>query len=286
VGARYDPDGPWGLGAGLALSTMDLRLAQGVNDRIAEPSGLRSLLVSAQASGFAVQLRSQGGVQYDAGRWRFGGALRSPGLTVYKSGSAMLEGVLANETGSLGASLFDPDARLKFHLPWEFQGAGPFVTSRVVVEVDVHAYTAIDAYPLVSSGQPVLVYSDPGTDAPPVVTSRPFAGLTSASAGVVNVSAGGHVRPLKNRDLRIHAGVGSNRSQVAPEDVIFNAVDLTTWNAGVSGTFGRLQFAAGLNYQSGRADDVLLRNLLSGQGILSPIDVRIAGFVYSLAYRF
>ena len=29
-----------------------------------------------------------------------------------------------------------------------------------------------------------------------------------------------------------------------------------------------------------------LRNLLNGQVVHSPIDVRIAGFVYSLAYQF
>jgi hypothetical protein len=30
--------------------------------------------------------------------------------------------------------------------------------------------------------------------------------------------------------------------------VVFDEVDLTTWSAGASGTFGRLQFAIGLHY--------------------------------------
>ena len=276
----------WRFGGGLALSIMDLRLVQGVSDRIADPSGLRSLLVSARAAGSAWHLRSQFGVQYDRGNWRLGGAARTPGVTVRRTGSAILDGVLASEPGSLGASLFDADAHLEYRLPWEFQTGAAFVRPRVELEFDVQAYTPIEAYQLLSSAQPVLVYTGAGPDVPPNVTSHPFAGLTSASNGVVNVSAGGHVRPLKNRDLRIHAGIGSNRSPVAPADVIFNKVNLTTWSVGASGTFGKFQFALGLNRQNGSADDIALRNLLNGQLVHSPIDVHIAGFIYSLAYEF
>jgi hypothetical protein len=55
---------------------------------------------------------------------------------------------------------------------------------------------------------------------------------------------------------------------------------------GASGTFGKFQFALGLNRQNGGADDIALRNLLNGQVVHSPIDVHIAGFIYSLAYEF
>jgi len=132
----------------------------------------------------------------------------------------------------------------------------------------------------------VLVYGDAGANRPPSVISQPFAGLTSASDGVVNVSAGGHVRLMTNRDLRVHAGVGSNQSAVGAEDVVFNHVDLVTWTLGLSGSLGKFQFAAGFNHQSGNADDVILRNLLNGQVLRSTIDVGMTGFIYSLAYQF
>ena len=110
--------------------------------------------------------------------------------------------------------------------------------------------------------------------------------MTSASNGVFNIAAGGHVQPFRNRDLRIHAGVGSNHSPAAAEDAVFNEIDLTTWSIGASGTFGKFQFAIGMHHQSGHADDVTLRNLLNGQLVHSPVSVALSGFVYSLAYQF
>ena len=112
---------PWRVGGGFAISMMDLGLVQSVSDRLADASGLRSLLVTARASGSAFQVRSQGGVQFDAGAWRVGGSVRTPGLTFYRSGIVTLDGVIS-EPGATGASLFDTDAKLEYHLPWEFQG--------------------------------------------------------------------------------------------------------------------------------------------------------------------
>ena len=68
--------------------------------------------------------------------------------------------------------------------------------------------------------------------------------------------------------------------------MVFNKVDLLTWALGVSGSLGRLQFAAGFNHQSGTAHDVTLRNLLNGQVVQSSMDVAMTGFIYSLAYQF
>lgn len=284
--AGYHRDGPWRVGGGLAFSMMSLRLVQTAGDRIADASGLRSLLVSARASGSALQLRTQGGVQYDMGRWRFGGAVRSPGLTIHRSGTMTFDGVLDTNPTSFGASLFDPDADLEYHLPWEFQAGGAYVTDRLELEFDLQMYTSIGAYPLLSTEQPVLIYGDAGGNTPPTVLTRPFAGLTSASDGVVNFGAGGHYRLRSNGDLRLHAGLGSNRSPVQPADRVFTNVDLFTWSLGVSGSWKRVRFAAGINHQSGDAEDVALRNLIDGTVVQSSIDVSVTGFIYSIAYQF
>ena len=137
-----------------------------------------------------------------------------------------------------------------------------------------------------SSDQPTLIYADAGATLPPTVISRPFDGLTSASDGVVNVSAGGHVRLLKNRDLRVHGSVGTNQSPVGSQDVVFNKVDLLTWSLGLSGSFGKFIFAAGFNHQSGTANDITVRNLLNGQEVHTAMSVSMSGFIYSLAYQF
>ena len=102
----------------------------------------------------------------------------------------------------------------------------------------------------------------------------------------VRHNAGGHVKVLKDRDLRIHAGVGSNQSPVGASDNVFNKVDLLTWTLGASGSIAKFQFSAGFNHQSGHANDVTLRNLLNGDVVRSTIDVGMTGFIYSLAYKF
>jgi hypothetical protein len=286
LSAGYNGSGPWRFGGGLAFSIMSVRLVQSTSDRIADSSGLRSLLVSSRASGSAFQLRSQAGVQYDTSRWRFGAAVRTPGLTLHRSGVVTLDGLLDAGASSLGASVFDPDADFEYHLPWEFQGGAAWVRDRFELELNLQAYSSIDAYSMLATDQPVLIYGDTGADRRPSVLSQAFPGLTSASDGVANVSAGGHVRLFENRDLRLHAGVGSSHSPVADEDTVFNKVDLLTWTLGVSGSLGKFQFAAGFNHQSGTANDVTLRNLLNGQVVQSSLDVGMTGFIYSLAYQF
>jgi hypothetical protein len=286
LGAGYRVDDAWRVGGGLAFSLMDVRLVQTISDRIGDPAGLRSLLVNSRASGSAIQVRSQGGVQYDRAQWRLGAAVRTPGLTFHRTGAVTLDGLIDEGAMSAGASVFDPDADLEYKLPWEFQGGAAWVRSRVELEVDVQTYSSIDAYSMLTSAQPVIIYRDAGANQAPSVVSQPFSGLTSASDAVANVSVGGHVRPLQNRDLRVHAGVGSNQSPVAGQDQIFNNVDLLVWSIGVSGSLGRLQFAAGFNHQAGTARDVTLRNLLSGQVVQSNMDVAMTGFIYSLAYQF
>ena len=77
--------------------------------------------------------------------------------------------------------------------------------------------------------------------------SRPFGGLTSASDGVVNVSLGGHVRVVRDRDLRVHGGFATSQSPVGDADQVFNKVDFASWTVGVSGTLGKFQFAVGFN---------------------------------------
>jgi hypothetical protein len=285
IGVGYHGGGPWRYGGGFAFSLMSLRLVQSASHRVAGPADLESLLVEAHASGSSMQLRLQGGVQYDRGAWRAGAAIRSPGAAIYRSGSIVFEGVLAVDSELHGASLFDTDADLEYHLPWEFHGGAAYVAGRFAFELDVQAYTSIGAYPLLTSDQTVRIYSDTAT-APPSLSTRPFAGTTSASNSVVNVGAGGHFKVLKNRELRIHAGVGSNQSPTGSEDTEFSHVDLTAWSVGVSGALGKFQFAAGLNQQSGMSRDVTLTNLLNGQPVLSPISVRLTGFIYSLAYQF
>lgn len=286
MSAGYRGTGGWRYGGGLAFSVVDLRLVQSASDRIGDATGLQSLLVSSRVSGSALQLRSQVGAQYDRQEWRFGAAIRTPALTLHRSGSITQDGVLDAHAGSYGASLFDTNARFEFHLPWEFQGGAAYVRDRYELEADLLAHTPVNAYSLISTNASTLVYSSTGPNVPPTIVPQPFPGLTSESNGVVNVGFGGHVRPLQDRDFRIHGGIGSSLSPVGDSDTVFSRVDLLTWTLGVSGTWNKFQFSAGFNHQSGTADNITLRNLLNGETVSTSAAVRTSGFIYSLAYQF
>jgi hypothetical protein len=282
----YYGGGHWRYGGGFAISMMDLRLVAEASQRIAMATGLQSLLVSGRTGASAVQLRLQGGAQYDVNNWRFGLALRTPGATFIKSSNIALDSHVDGGRASVGASLFDSDAETAYHLPWEFQGGVAYATPRAALEVDLQAYTSIAPYSLVATGEPLAVYTDNGSGVPPAVQLLPFSGLTSASDGVLNVSIGGNVQPFANRRLRIHGSVGNNQSPVAAADQIFNRIDLVSSTIGVSGTFGKFVFAAGVNFKRGSQQDVTLRNLLNGQVVHTDVQLSTTGFIYSLAYQF
>ncbi|MCM3881152.1 MAG: hypothetical protein ND807_13670 [Vicinamibacterales bacterium] len=285
VGVGYQGGGAWRIGGGFAFSMMELRLVESMSDRIADTAGLRTLLVVARASGSAVQLRTQGGVQYDTSKFRFGAAIRTPGLTIIRDGTVTLDGTLDAGVGSLGASLFDADASFTYRLPWELQGGAAYVRDRMEIEIDVHGYTPVSAYSLLATDKPTLIYGDAGTGGPPSVISRPFTGLTSASNGVVNVALGGHLKVMRDRDFRIHAGFAANQSPVGDADQVFTDVNLASWSIGVSGTLAKFQFAAGLNRRSGTAKDVVVRNRLT-EPLHTDVDVSGLGFIYSIGYQF
>ena len=116
--------------------------------------------------------------------------------------------------------------------------------------------------------------------------TRPFDGLTSASNGVVNVTIGGHIRPIRDRNLRLHAGFATSRSPAGVTDQVFSGVDVSSWNVGVSGTLAKFQFAVGVNLRTGAPADVLVRNVLAGGPLRRQVDVGAGGLIYSLAYQF
>jgi hypothetical protein len=108
----------------------------------------------------------------------------------------------------------------------------------------------------------------------------------SQATTAINVAVGGHVRLTDDGVWRLHFGAGTDRSGVGPEDEIFTKVNLGTVTVGVSGTKDRLQFTAGFNYRSGKADDVVIGQLDSGTLVRSGIDVRTMGIIYAVSYRF
>jgi len=274
------------VGGGLALAVTDLRQVETAGDRVASTTGLQSLLISGRGRGTAFQLRTHGGVQYERSHLRLGATVRTPGATIMHSGALTLDSIVDLGASSVGASLFDPDAAFEYHLPWEFQGGGAYVSDRFQVEAELQTFGSISPYTMLGSAQPTLVYGDTGRGVPPSVTARPFTGLTTAADTVVNGAVGGQVRLVRDRQLRLHAGVASDNSPATADDQVLEHVDMLSWTIGVSGAIGKLQFAIGVNHRSGTADDVIVRNLLRNNPVRTAIDIQTTGLIYSLAYQF
>jgi hypothetical protein len=286
LSVAYTRGGPWRLGAGLALSFTSLNLNETTSDRRTDGSLLRTAIVSSRASGSTTHVRPLVGAQYDAGpHWRLGVMLRAPGFTVYRQGSMAFDGTVDDGDRAAGVSVFDSEARFDDRLPAELHGGVAYVADRAVVEVDVQAYSGIDRYPMMSSAEPILTYTDEAAG-PPVVTATPFPGLHSASRAFANVSVGGHYVLSSTRTMRLHFGVGTDRSPVAAGDQIFGRADLFSWTLGLSGSVGRLTFAAGANVRTGTADNIEIRNPLDDQAVETEVDLMTVGLIYSISYRF
>jgi hypothetical protein len=264
-----------------------LNMSQSISDRIAEPTGLRTLLVSSIIRGSDMKIGAVGGFQADLrSHIRVGAVLRTSGFSIYRSGSATLDGTDKNGSASEGASFFDPSAEFHYKLPFEITGAIAWVTTRGEVETAVHGYTSVSPYSLISSPVQAILYHDDGLGGPPTFTKQPFAGLTSASRSIANVSVGGHYKLYADRELRVHFGVTSDLSPVAPEDQVFDRVDLLAWTVGLSGRLDKLTYAAGFNYRSGTSDNITVRNLISHQPVDTQIGIRTMGMIYSVSYQF
>jgi hypothetical protein len=285
--AGYDSGKNWRVGGGLTFAYTSLTMNQTISDRIAEPTGLRTLLVASDIRGSDTRIGAVGGIQVDLHpKIRVGAVIRTPGFSIYHSGSATLDGTDKNGSASDGASFFDPNAEFHYKLPFEATGGIAYVGKRGEVETAVHGYSSQSPYDLISSPVNAVIYHDDGLGGPATITQHPFPGLTAATRSIANVSVGGHYKLFSDKELRLHFGVTTDLSPVAPEDQVFDTVDLTAWTIGVSGKVQKLTFAGGFNYRSGKTDSITVKNLIDQQPITTDIHIRTMGMIYSISYQF
>jgi hypothetical protein len=285
VAAGWDTGKKVRVGGGLAFTQTSIRSAQIISDRIKDSLGLHTLLISSRAGGSNDQIRGIFGIQADLRPMiQVGAVFRTPGYTIGRGGSVTLDSTLDGAAVSVGASIFDPGATFKYQLPFETAGGIALVGKRAELEFDVQGYSSIAAYPLLSTSEPLTVYSDLGGGVSSIV-QRPFPPIMTASRAIANYSVGGHVQLLESRPFTVHAGVATDHSPVALEDQVFDEVNFLVWTVGVSGSIGKLSFALGASYRRGSSDNLVLRNLLTDP-IPTSIDVKTVGLTYSINYKF
>jgi hypothetical protein len=278
--------GRWRLGGSVGLTETDISRNGVVSDRVATSTGLTSVLIESRVSGSAMQVRPTAGMQYDVSpHVLLGATFRLPALTLLKGGSYTADAIAAGSSDQ-GLSFFDPSADFAYHFPVELHGGAAYVSKRVEIELDVHGYTKVATYTMLSSTQPIITYADGGPGAPPVIQTQPFSGFTSQSRGIVNVSAGGHVRLTADGRWRVHYGIQTDRSPVGENEQVFTRIDLNSASLGISGTKGGFQFTLGATYRAGSSSDFQVRPL-PGVGTLPPgLRVETLGLIYAIAYKF
>jgi hypothetical protein len=286
-GVGRDIGTKWRVGASLALEGTNIHSTQIISDRINEPTGLRTLLFTSDAGGSLDRARFIVGTQYDpTPAIRFGLTVRTKGLAYGRGGSAKLDATITGDNYSIGATAFDTGAHFDYELPFETVGAAAFVSKRAELEVDIKSYSSIDPYTVLSSAQPLTIYTDYADGRAGTIENRMLPTLTSSSNSVTNVTVGGHVLLVPAWSIKLHGGVGTDFSPVPPDDhVAFDRVDFHVLTAGASGAIGRLTFALGLNYRRGTSNNLILRNLLV-QPIYTNLDIKTVGLTYALNYRF
>jgi hypothetical protein len=277
----------WRVGGALALEGTSMHSTQTSSDRINNPDGLRTLLFSSDAGGSIDHARLIFGTQYQpTSAIRVGAVLRTPGFAWGRSGSAKLDATQTGDNYTLGAAAYDGSAHFDYKLPLEMVGAVAVVTKRAEIEFDVKGYSSIDPYTLLSSGQPLTIYTDHADGQAGTIENRPLPTLTSSSNSVTDFAVGGHVLIVPKWVIKAHAGIGTDFSQVPAEDsVAFNRVDFWVFTAGASGVVGRLTFAIGVNYRQGNSNNLILRNLLV-QPVRTNLDISSVGLTYAINYRF
>jgi hypothetical protein len=277
----------WRVGGALALEGTSMHSTQIISDRVNDPTGLRTLLFTSDAGGSIDHARLIFGTQYDPiPAVRLGFTVRTPGLSYGHSGSTKLDATLTGDNYTLGATAFDTGAQFDYKLPVETVVAAAFVSTRTEIEADVKSYSSIDPYTVLSSGQPLTIYTDYADGSAGTIDNRTLPALTSSSNSVTNVTVGGHVVVWPSWAMKLHAGVGTDFSPVpAGDHVAFDKVDFWVFTAGASGAIGKLTFALGLNYRRGNSDNLILRNLII-QPIYTHLDIKTVGLTYAINYRF
>jgi len=217
--------------------------------------------------------------------WKIGATIRSPGLTIYPSGVAAIDGASASSSKTT-AYLSAPDARFRYYLPLQGVIGLAWMRPRFEAELTVRGSAGRSAYSLLSSEVPLTVVTDRGQGGAPVTTTTPWAGITSTPRGFVDGAIGGHATLSENGLWELHFGYTTKGAPITDADQAFNAINLHTATLGMGGELKHVQSSVGVRYEFGTSSDFLVRSVVGGQSLATSFKVRNIGFVYSIAYKF
>ncbi len=278
----YADEGPWRWGATLTGSGTSLRAVGAVSDLRTEPDGLEALQTSRRINGSITQLRASTGVQYQAmPNILLGAVVRSPGVTLFRSGDYSFDGQASAGGESATITFFDPKVRFDYKLPLQIGVGAAMAVDRVELELDATFSTGQSSYDLLRTERQSTFILDDGLGGPPVVQRLPVAAVQAETRAIVNIAFGGYYALTQDKVWKLHFGFNTDFSPVGDNDEFFSKVDLYGIALGISGETRHFVASLGLNYSFGNASNAPLAELLN-----SDISVNAIAIIYSLAYRF
>ena len=278
----YADGGPWRFGANLSGSNTSLRAVGSVSDLLTEPTGLEAIQTSRRINGSSTQIRAAAGVQYQmTPQILLGGVVRSPGVTLFRSGDYSFDGQVSAGGESASITFFDPDVRFDYKLPFQVGMGAAMALDRFELELDATFSTGNSSYDFLRSEKQSTFIVDNGLGGPPVVTRLPVAAVQAETDAIVNIAFGGYYALTENKVWKLHFGFNTDFSPVGDNDEFFTKVDLYSFALGISGETRHFIASLGANYSFGNANDAPLAELLD-----SDISVKAIAIIYSLAYRF
>jgi hypothetical protein len=282
LGMGFEDGRKWRVGAALSVANTSLRTVATIGEDIVRATGLDAALAERRVTGSITQFRLTGGAQYQVTPSILLGALvRTPGLTIIRSGDYSYNAVATADEENASLSFFDSSPRFDYKLPFQATAGAAWLCDRFELELDVSFFSGNSPYDLFTSEKSATFIFDDGQGGAPVVSQIPFDDVLSDNRAVVNVALGGNYALTANKVWTLHFGFHTDFSPVGDEDQFFSKVNLYSITLGISGTVGGFTAAIGGNYQFGDASDVPLASILE-----SDITIDTVAIIYSVAYRF
>jgi hypothetical protein len=284
-GVGYTDGNKLRAGASIDFQFTNMERRQALANQFRTADGLNALSITSRGEAQTSHLRFTLGGQYDlTPEWTAAAVVRTRGFGIRSTGLATLEGVSATNAGTTTASFFDDGPDVSFRVPFEFKTGLAYTKPRGQAEIDLLIYAGGDPYNAYETSRPVTVLVSSGGSAPSQTdfTARP---PVIDPKTVVNLALGGHFKLSPDGAWTVHGGFATDMSPVGPADTVFTKVDLHKFTGGVSGRTSHFFGSFGLQYESGSSDEILLRDLPSGQ-LTTQFKVKSLGFVYSLSVLF
>jgi len=286
-GIGYEQSKRLRLGGTVDLQVTDFARSQSRADQYATDRGLSALLIEAHSGARLWHLRMAAGAQYDVTpALRLAAVVRSPGVSLKRSGSYTHEGQASLGLSTSTATFFDTDADVEYRLPLEFKAGLAWLGTRAQVEVDLVSYAAGGRYAAMHTEQTWTLLSDAGQGGPPSVQKPALVVPFIDSCAVANVAVGGQVRLTPSGSWTIHGGYATDRSPVGADDTLFTRVNMQFVTAGFSGRTKSVLGSVGIRYEMGTTETILIRQLQNGQPLSTRLKISHLGVVYSAALLF